>query len=56
MENCKPMTMPMITNLNKVTASDSELVDPMSYRQLISSFMYLINTMPDICFAINTLT
>ena len=28
MENWKPMATPMITNLKKVTTSDSELVDP----------------------------
>jgi hypothetical protein len=56
MEDCKPMATPMITNLKKVTTSDSELVDPMLYRQLIGSLMYLVNTRPDICFAVNTLS
>ena len=26
------------------------------YRQMIGSFMYLTNTIPDICFAVNTLS
>jgi hypothetical protein len=56
MEDCKPMAMPMITNLKKVTTSDSELVDPKLYRQQIGSLMYLVNTMTNICFAINTLS
>jgi hypothetical protein len=56
MEDCKPMATPMITNLKKVTTSDSELVDPTLYRQLIGSLMYLVNTRQDICFAVNTLS
>jgi hypothetical protein len=44
MEDCKPMATPMITNLKKVTTSDLELVDPTLYRQLIGSFMCLVNT------------
>ena len=32
-----------------------EVVDAMMYHQMIGSLMYLTNTRPDICFAINTL-
>eukprot|EP00253_Pinus_taeda_P006865 PITA_06865 len=32
MEDCKPMSTPMITNWKKLCASDSELVDPTLYR------------------------
>eukprot|EP00253_Pinus_taeda_P025819 PITA_25819 len=56
MENCRPMSTPMITNWKKLHASDSELVDPTLYRQLIGSLMYLVNTRPDICFAVNTMS
>jgi hypothetical protein len=56
MEDCKPMATPMITNLKKVTTSDSDMVDPMLYRQLIGSLMYMVNTRTDICFAVNTLS
>jgi hypothetical protein len=45
----------MITNLRKVVNSNSKLVDPMIYRQLIGSLMYLVNTGSDICFVVNTL-
>ena len=49
------MSTPMITNWKKLLASESELVDPTLYRQLIGSLMYLVNTRPDICFAVNSL-
>eukprot|EP00253_Pinus_taeda_P004145 PITA_04145 len=50
------MSTPMITNWKKFHASDSELVDPTLYRQLIGSLMYLVNTRPDICFAVKTMS
>eukprot|EP00253_Pinus_taeda_P013051 PITA_13051 len=56
MEDCRPMSTPMITNWKKLHASDSELVDPTLYRKLIGSLMYLVNTRPDICFAVNTMS
>jgi hypothetical protein len=56
MMDCKSMTTPMTTNLNTLGASDSDLVDPTMYRQLIGSLMYLVNTRPYICFAVNTLS
>eukprot|EP00253_Pinus_taeda_P026114 PITA_26114 len=56
MEDCRPMSTPMITNWKKLHASDSELVDPTLYRQPIGSLMYLVNTRPDICFAVNTMS
>jgi hypothetical protein len=48
MEQYKPMVTPMITNLKKVIALDSELVDPTLYGRLINSLMYLVNTSPNI--------
>jgi len=56
MEDCRSMSTPMITNWKKLHASDSELVDPTLYWQLIGSLMYLVNTRPDICFAVNTMS
>jgi hypothetical protein len=43
----------MITNLRKMHDSDTclDLVDPTMYRKLIGSLMYMIHTMPDICYA-----
>jgi hypothetical protein len=56
MGDIRPMTTPMITNWKKLHASESQLVDSTLYRQLIGSLMYLVNTRPDICFAVNTLS
>ena len=50
------MATPMITNWKKIDASEDKDVDPTLYRQLIESLMYLVNTKPDICHAINTLS
>jgi hypothetical protein len=56
MGDSRPMSTPMITNWKKLHASESQLVDSTLYRQLIGSLMYLVNTRPDICFAVNTLS
>jgi hypothetical protein len=56
MEDCKPMSTPMVTNWRKLSAYESELVDATRYRQLVGSLMYLVNTRPNICFAVNTLS
>jgi len=56
MEDCRPMSTPMITNWKQLHASEGKLVDPTLYRQLIGSLMYLVNTRPDLCFAVNTLS
>ena len=55
MEDRRPMSTPMITNWKKLHASEGELLDPTLFRQLISSLMYLVNTKPDMNFAVNTL-
>jgi hypothetical protein len=56
MQGCRPMSTPMVTNWKKIDASISEVLDPTLYKQLIGSLMYLVNTRPDICFAVNTLS
>jgi hypothetical protein len=56
MMDCKPMSTPLVTNLRKIDAVDLETVDPTIYRQLIASLMYLVNTRPDISFAVNSLS
>ena len=54
----KSIATPMDANLKKLrdSASDSNLIDPTMYRQLIGSLMYPTNTKPDICFAVNFLS
>ena len=56
MLDCKAMTTPMTTSLNLLNDDTSEVVDATLYRQTIGSLMYLTNTRPYICFAINTLS
>jgi hypothetical protein len=56
MEDCRPMSTPMITNCKKIHSSESESVDPTLYHQLIGSLMYLVNTKPNLCFVINSLS
>jgi hypothetical protein len=58
MMDCKSMATPMMTNLKKLSdsTSDSDLVDPTMYRKLIGSLMYLVNTRPNIFFAVSTLS
>jgi hypothetical protein len=56
MEDCGPMSTPMKTNWKKLHYSEIELVDRTLYHQLIGSMMYLVNTRPDICFFVNSLS
>jgi hypothetical protein len=56
MMDCKSMDTPMNTDIIKVRNSDSNLIYSSLYRQLIRSLMYLVNTRPDICFVVNTLS
>ena len=53
----KSMATPIDANLKKLreSTSDSDLIDPAMYCQLIGSMMYLMNTRADICFVVNTL-
>ena len=56
MEDCRPMATPMITNWKKIDTSEDDEADPTLYRQLIRSLMYVVNTRPNICYAVNTLS
>ena len=52
----KSMTTPMTMNLKLLSDTSSETVDATLNRQIIGLLMYLTNTRPDICFAVNTLS
>ena len=56
MMDYKAMTTPMASSLKLLSFSSLELVDAMMYHQMIGSLMYLMNTRPDICFPVNTLS
>ena len=46
----------MASNMKLLSDASSESVDATMYRQIIGSLMYLTNTRPYICFAVNTLS
>jgi hypothetical protein len=48
MEGCKPMDTTLLGNWRKEDAT--------IYRQLVGSLMYLVNTRPNICYAVNQLS
>ena len=52
----KVIAMPMATNFKLLCDASSELVDAMMYCDMIGSLMYLMNTRPNICFVVNTLS
>jgi hypothetical protein len=58
MMDYKSVTTPMMTNLKKLidSTSDSDLVDPTMYRQLIGSLMCMVNARPNICFVVSILS
>ena len=52
----KAIATPMASNLKLLCDASLETVDTTMYRQMIGSLMYLTNTRPNICFAVNTLS
>jgi hypothetical protein len=56
MFECKPMNTPMKVKLKLLVDTSSELIDATLYRNIIGSLEYLTNTIPDICFSVNTLS
>ena len=44
MMDCKALTTPMELNMKLLSDASSESIDSMMYRQMIGSFMYLMNT------------
>jgi hypothetical protein len=56
MLECKSMNTPMETKFKILVETLSELIDDTLYIHIIGSLMYLMNTRPNICFAVNTLS
>jgi hypothetical protein len=58
MLNCNPMAMPIVMNLKKISVSysNSKENDLTLYIQLIGSLMYLVNTIPDTCYVVSTVS
>eukprot|EP00253_Pinus_taeda_P002059 PITA_02059 len=56
MHGCKPIDTPLPGGWRKEDATSVEVVDATVYRQLVGLLMYLVNTRPDICYAINQLS
>eukprot|EP00253_Pinus_taeda_P003008 PITA_03008 len=53
---CKPVDTPLSGGWRKEDATLGEEVHAIFYRQLVGSLMYLVNTRPDICYAVNQLS
>eukprot|EP00253_Pinus_taeda_P031092 PITA_31092 len=56
MDKCKPMQTPLARNWRKEDATSSEVVAAIINRHLVGSLMYLVNTRPELCFAVNLLS
>ena len=56
MMDYKALTTPMASNLKLLSDASSDSVDATMYHQMIGSLVYLMNTRPDICFVVNTLS
>eukprot|EP00253_Pinus_taeda_P014468 PITA_14468 len=56
MEMCKSMETPLASNWKKEDATSSKVITATVYRQLVGSLVYLVNTQPDLCFAVNQLS
>ena len=58
MVDCKSVSTPMELNFKKLCGSavGLELGNPTEYPQLVGSLMFIVNSHPDVCFAVNTLS
>ena len=58
MVDCKPVTTPMEFDFKKLSGSAAGPVlrNVIEYRQLVGALLFLVNSRPDICFAVNTLS
>eukprot|EP00253_Pinus_taeda_P030768 PITA_30768 len=56
MHGCKPVDTHLLGGWRKEDATSAEVVDATVYRQWVGSLMYLVNTRPDICYAVNQIS
>ena len=56
MESNKPMETPLASNRRKEDATLGEVVEATIYKNLVGSFMYLVNTQPDMRYEISQLS
>eukprot|EP00253_Pinus_taeda_P002102 PITA_02102 len=58
MVDCKPITIPMELDFKKLSGSVAGpvLQNATEYWELVRALMFLVNSCPDICFAVNTLS
>ena len=56
MENCNPVSTPMVLGMKLTKDDGAPCVDGRMYRSLIGSLLYLTSTRPDIVFAVNYLS
>ncbi|CAA6672778.1 unnamed protein product [Spirodela intermedia] len=52
MAGCYPCQVPMATRLKLSKMSTEPLVDATAYRSIVGSLRYLVNTRPDLAFAV----
>jgi len=58
MVDCKSVSTLMKLNFEKLCGSvvAPELANPFEYHQLVGALMFLVNSHPDVCFTVNTLS
>ena len=56
MHGWKPVDTPLLGGWRKEDVTSGEEVDATVYRELVGSQMYLVNTGPYICYAVNQLS
>ena len=58
MVDCKSVSTPMELNIKKLSGSAAGpvLANPTKYRQLVGALMFFVNTHPDVCCGVNTLS